>query len=62
MFLRFLTMKRWLVLQIFTYVSFVESYSLVREYSGQSFFDRWDFYGGYDNLTQGEYISIRRSL
>jgi len=55
-------MKRWLVLQIFTYVSFVESYSLVREYSGQSFFDRWDFYGGYDNLTQGEYISIRRSL
>ena len=29
-------------------------YDVVREYSGQSFFDRWDFYGSWDNLTLGE--------
>ena len=28
-------------------------YDMVREYSGQSFFDRWDFYGSWDNLTLG---------
>jgi hypothetical protein len=55
-------MKCWLGLQIFaSYVSSVRGYSLVREYSGQTFFDRWDFYGGYDNLTQGEY-SIHHSF
>jgi len=55
-FLLSLIMNRWLALQIFTsYISFVKGYSLVREYSGQNFFDRWDFYGGYDNTTQGEY-------
>lgn len=29
-------------------------YDMVREYSGQSFFDRWDFYGSWDNLTLGD--------
>jgi hypothetical protein len=29
------------------------SYDLVREYSGPTFFDRWDFYGSWDNLTLG---------
>ena len=29
------------------------AYELVREYSGPSFFDRWDFYGFWDNLTLG---------
>ncbi|KDQ60269.1 glycoside hydrolase family 16 protein [Jaapia argillacea MUCL 33604] len=28
-------------------------YSLVREYSGQTFFNGWDFYGNEDNLTWG---------
>ncbi|THH13299.1 hypothetical protein EW146_g6908 [Bondarzewia mesenterica] len=27
---------------------------MVREYSGQGFFDRWDFYGSWDNLTLGD--------
>ncbi|OJA18491.1 hypothetical protein AZE42_08011 [Rhizopogon vesiculosus] len=55
-------MERWLVLQIFvSYISFVNSYSLVREYSGQSFFNRWNFYGGYDNLTQGNAIWVNES-
>ncbi|KIY48424.1 glycoside hydrolase family 16 protein [Fistulina hepatica ATCC 64428] len=30
------------------------AYDLVRDYSGVSFFDRWDFYGNYDNLTSGD--------
>lgn len=56
MFLLFLITNRWLALQIFaSYISFVKGYSLVREYSGQNFFDRWNFYGGYDNTTDGEY-------
>jgi hypothetical protein len=31
------------------------AYDLVREYSGLSFFDRWDFFGNWDNLTLGVY-------
>ncbi|KIY48399.1 hypothetical protein FISHEDRAFT_58908 [Fistulina hepatica ATCC 64428] len=30
------------------------AYDLVRDYSGVSFFDRWDFYENYDNLTSGD--------
>ncbi|RDX41602.1 hypothetical protein OH76DRAFT_1489360 [Lentinus brumalis] len=30
------------------------AYNLVREYSGSSFFDGWEFYGNYDNLTNGD--------
>ena len=30
------------------------AYDLVREYAGSSFFDNWDFYGSWDNLTLGE--------
>ena len=29
-------------------------YYPVREYSGSTFFDRWDFYGNVDNTTWGE--------
>lgn len=31
------------------------NYSLVKEYSGQSFFDGWVFYDYYDNTTSGAY-------
>jgi hypothetical protein len=34
-------------------LSLSASYDLVRDYSGTSFFDRWDFYGSWDNLTLG---------
>jgi hypothetical protein len=34
------------------------SYDLVRDYSGTTFFDRWDFYGSWDNLTLGELARI----
>ncbi|TRM56939.1 glycoside hydrolase family 16 protein [Schizophyllum amplum] len=30
------------------------SYDLVKEYSGDSFFDGWSFYGNFDNLTNGD--------
>ncbi|KAI9511857.1 concanavalin A-like lectin/glucanase domain-containing protein [Russula earlei] len=30
------------------------SYDLVRDYSGPSFFNGWDFYGSWDNLTLGD--------
>ncbi|KAH8825287.1 glycoside hydrolase family 16 protein [Flagelloscypha sp. PMI_526] len=30
------------------------SYDLVHDYSGLSFFDAWDFYGSWDNLTLGD--------
>lgn len=29
------------------------AYNLVREYSGSNFFEGWEFYGNYDNLTNG---------
>jgi hypothetical protein len=29
------------------------AYDFLRDYSGISFFDRWDFYNGWDNLTGG---------
>lgn len=29
-------------------------YDIIRDYSGQTFFDGWDFYGSWDNLTLGD--------
>lgn len=29
------------------------AFSVVRDYSGETFFDGWDFYGSWDNLTLG---------
>ncbi|KZT28765.1 glycoside hydrolase family 16 protein [Neolentinus lepideus HHB14362 ss-1] len=34
------------------------SYSMVQEYAGTTFFDGWDFYGNYDNLTNGDAIFV----
>lgn len=62
MFSHFVTMKHWLAFEVFaSSISFVKGYSLVREYSGQSFFDLWDFYGAYDNTTQGNVIWVNES-
>ena len=30
------------------------SYELLRDYSGQNFFNGWDYYGSWDNLTLSE--------
>ncbi len=37
-------------------------YDLVRDYSGQHFFDGWDFYGFWDNLTLSKFAPSCRSL
>jgi len=36
-------------------------YNFAKEYSGTSFFDGWDFYGNYDNLTNGDTIFVNAS-
>lgn len=63
MFSHFVTMKHWLVFEVFaSYIVYsVNGYTLVREYSGQNFFDLWDFYGAYDNTTQGNVIWVNES-
>jgi hypothetical protein len=36
-------------------------YNIAKEWSGASFFDGWDFYGNYDNLTEGDTIFVNAS-
>ena len=35
---------------------FSAKYNLADDYSGATFFDRWDYYGKYDNLTLGLHL------
>jgi len=37
------------------------AFNLVREYSGSTFFDRWNYYGKFDNLTNGDVIFVNQS-
>lgn len=39
---------------ILSILPYSTSYNIVRDYSGSTFFDRWDFYGSWDNLTLGD--------
>lgn len=34
------------------------AYNLSRDYSGQHFFDGWDYYGSWDNLTLSEFSCL----
>ncbi|KIJ63767.1 glycoside hydrolase family 16 protein [Hydnomerulius pinastri MD-312] len=43
------------------YLSSAVAYNLIREYAGSTFFDRWDFYGGWDNLTLGNATWVTQS-
>lgn len=36
-------------------VALAANFTLVQDYSGNGFFDAWDFYGQYDNLTNGAF-------
>jgi len=36
-------------------------YNLVREYAGANFFNDWNFYGNFDNLTNGDAIFVTAS-
>ena len=35
-------------------VSITIAYNLLEDFSGNTFFNTWDFYGNYDNLTLGQ--------
>lgn len=37
----------------------VAVYNPVREHAGQTFFDRWAYYGNVDNTTWGEFLFLR---
>ncbi|KAJ8081049.1 hypothetical protein PM082_017889 [Marasmius tenuissimus] len=37
------------------------TYNVVQEYAGQTFFDGWEFYGNFDNLTNGDAIYVDAS-
>ena len=47
---------------VLSFLPRVVSYDLVRDYSGATFFDRWDFYGSWDNLTLGAFVRSRVSF
>ncbi|KAH9940488.1 concanavalin A-like lectin/glucanase domain-containing protein [Epithele typhae] len=34
------------------------AYNLIKDYSGANFFDGWQFYGNYDNLTNGDVVYL----
>ncbi|KAJ7205979.1 glycoside hydrolase family 16 protein [Mycena pura] len=38
------------------------TYTLVKEYSGSTFFDDWNFYGSFDNLTNGDAIFVTANV
>ncbi|KIJ15318.1 glycoside hydrolase family 16 protein [Paxillus involutus ATCC 200175] len=46
---------------IFIFLSRVVAYDLIREYAGSTFFDRWDFYGSWDNLSLGNATWVTQS-
>jgi hypothetical protein len=50
---------RYLLLSLFlSLFSVVSCYFIVDDFSGLSFFDNWDFYGNYDNLTLGDVVWV----
>ncbi|KAI0047741.1 glycoside hydrolase family 16 protein [Auriscalpium vulgare] len=44
----------YLLVYLVTVLPFGTSYDVIREYYGSTFFDRWEFYGSWDNLTLGD--------
>ncbi|KII90816.1 glycoside hydrolase family 16 protein [Plicaturopsis crispa FD-325 SS-3] len=38
------------------------SYNVAKVYSGSAFFDGWDFYGNFDNLTNGDAIFVTKDV
>jgi len=42
-----------LLLLLFFPIVNAATFDLVDDFSGKTFFDKWDFYGHYDNLTLG---------
>ncbi|KAF9456885.1 glycoside hydrolase family 16 protein [Collybia nuda] len=48
------------LLWLLSSLAHVVSYDLIHDYSGTSFYDGWDFYGNYDNLTLGDVIWLNK--
>ena len=46
--------RTWLTVLGLAALQTCSAYDVVRQYSGSSFFDAWDFYGYWDNLTLGK--------
>ncbi|KAJ3516019.1 hypothetical protein NLJ89_g1395 [Agrocybe chaxingu] len=49
-----------LLLHAYTTSCHAQSFNLAKDYSGSSFFDEWDFYGHWDNLTLGDINWVTR--
>ncbi|ESK90838.1 glycoside hydrolase family 16 protein [Moniliophthora roreri MCA 2997] len=47
-------MTFWFLFALLSFSSPSFGYDLVRDYSGPTFFDGWDFFGNWDNLTLGD--------
>ena len=41
------------LLSLLPAIASADNFSLVADYSGNGFFDKWVFYGNFDNLTNG---------
>lgn len=52
-------MQPWSILGAFLLAStHVVAYDTFHEYAGSTFFDGWDFYGSWDNLTLGASLAL----
>lgn len=51
-------MRLALALGTLLFLGQTRAFDVLRDYSGQTFFDGWDFYGYWDNLTLGMSASI----
>ncbi|KAF9556138.1 hypothetical protein CPC08DRAFT_670251 [Agrocybe pediades] len=60
-----ITFKAALVYLIFHFnlilLASAQAFEVVQDFSGTSFFDKWDFFGNFDNLTSGDVIWLNRS-
>ncbi|GJE89028.1 glycoside hydrolase family 16 protein [Phanerochaete sordida] len=50
-----------LTLLCFTSAALAANLNLVKEYSGSGFFDEWDYYGHWDDLTNGNVIFVNKT-
>ncbi|KAJ7081610.1 glycoside hydrolase family 16 protein [Mycena belliarum] len=47
---------------VFPSVLAATTYDMVKEYSGSTFFDDWNFYGKFDDLTHGDAIFVTKNV
>ncbi|KAJ6571816.1 hypothetical protein B0H19DRAFT_1131391 [Mycena capillaripes] len=55
-------LMRYPLLSLFSSLfSVVQAYNIVDNFQGLTFFDNWDFYGNYDNLTLGDVVWLNEA-